>query len=305
MRQQFAILVFVALMVVLGVLSDSVSAQVITRVGSGVEAMFASQSDAWRDSDPTGILWGGPAGFGPYPSGTIIPNLPSPPIPPSISSPSVSTYVGNPFAGGGYTSTFIDNLIPTVNSTAAQSTIDDFVSATPTITSDVQIVFPNWLIAQDPTAPGYAYNQLNFGSNYLFTSNPGLLAATTPNIPLLLTGNTLGLTSYAQFDAVIQYDWTPVVLGTTLFGPTVSLGSLSYAQTFTGAGPIFLTLNSTGSLAATPAGDGVLSLTGHAWVAGDPFQLNVTSNVPEPSSVALMSVAIALVVYRGRRRNRN
>jgi hypothetical protein len=276
-------------------------AQVITRIGSGVEAMFASQSDAFRDSDPTGILWGVPAGFGLYPGGAVIPNLPAPP------TASISTPSGNAFAGGGYTALFADNLGGSTSFTAAQATIDDIVSATPAITSDVQIQFSNWRIAQGPTAPGYAYNQLNFGSNYLFTLNPGLGAAVNPAIPLLINGNTQGLTSYAQFDAVINYDWIPVTTNTAGLilpsGPTMSLGSLSYAWSVSGPGPFTLSLPSSGSLAATPAGDGVLSINGHAWVAGDPFTLNVNL-VPEPSALGLLAVAsvLSLRVSRYRRR---
>ncbi|MBX3423292.1 MAG: hypothetical protein KF752_17170 [Pirellulaceae bacterium] len=55
---------------------------------------------------------------------------------------------------------------------------------------------------------------LSYFSARLFPSpNPGIL--------LLLTGSTLGLTSLAQFDAVTNYDWRLVILGTTLFGPTL------------------------------------------------------------------------------------
>ncbi|MBX3423052.1 MAG: PEP-CTERM sorting domain-containing protein [Pirellulaceae bacterium] len=279
--------------------TSAASAQVITRIGSGVEAMFASQSEVFSDSDPTGILWGLSAGSGLYPSGAIIPSLPASP------TPSLTTAPGNAFAGGSYTASFIDNLGGSLSFTAAQATIDDSISATPAITSDVQILFPAWRVAQGPLAPGYAYNQLNFGSNYLFTFNPGLGAAVAPGIPLLLNGGTSGLTSYAQFDAVINYDWTPVTVNTAgivgASGPTLSLGSLSYAWSVSGPGPIFLTLPSVGSLAATPAGDGVLSLTGHAWVAGDPFELNVTSNVPEPSAFALLLLASGLGLVRRRR----
>ena len=181
----------------LSLASTQVDAQTITPNGSGVEAMFASQSDAFRDSDPPGIVWGAPAGLGLYPVNAVIPGLPTSPTPSIVPAP------GNSFAGGGYTSLFSDNL-GSNNYTSAQATIDDFVSATPAITSDVRIVFQNWRLEQAPLAPGYAYNQLNFGSNYLFTFNPGLGAAINPAIPLLLSGQTVGLGSYAQFDAVIN-----------------------------------------------------------------------------------------------------
>lgn len=47
------------------------------------------------------------------------------------------------------------------------ATIDDFVSVLPVTTSDVQIIVPQWRLEQGPTAVGYAYYQLAFGSNEL------------------------------------------------------------------------------------------------------------------------------------------
>lgn len=277
-------------------------AQVITPLGSGVEAMFASQSEAYSDSDPTGIPWGLAAGIGPYPAGFIIPSLPTPPPAGLTIAP------GNAFAGGGYTSVFNDNF-STNGYTAGQATVDDFVSGLPVTTSDVQIVFPAWRLEQGPTAVGYAYYQLGFGSNYLFTSNPGLAAAVNPAIPLLLTGQVIGVTGYAQFDAMINYDWTPVSVNTAGViapsGPMVSLGSLSYSATFMGPGPFFTTQFSAGSLAATPAGDGVLSLTGFAWVAGDPFELAIGVPEIDPSGMAsvmaLVTGGLGLLERRRRR----
>ncbi|MBL9122527.1 MAG: PEP-CTERM sorting domain-containing protein [Planctomycetaceae bacterium] len=277
---------------------SSAQAQVITRIGDGVEAMFASQSDAFQDSDPTGILWG-VAGLGPYAAGAGIPSLPAAP------TPSLTPAPGNPFAGGGWTSVFNDNA-GTASNTAAQSTIDDNISATPTFTSDVSIAIPQWRLFQAPLAIGYAYEQLNFGSNYLFTFNPGLLAA-TPALPVFINGSVIpGIGAYAQFDGVVNYTWTPVTVNTSgtisASGPQVSLGQLSYSFLQAGGGAFNTTLFSTGALLATPAGDGVLSLTGHLWIAGDPFDLTV-STVPEPSSVALLGLGAALLVgYRYRKR---
>lgn len=284
--------------IVLGIGLTAAEAQTITRQGSGVKAMFASQSQAFTDSDPVGITWGPPPGSGPYASNAIIPGLPVP------SGPSISPAGGNSFAGGGWTSLFNDNL-GTFSYTAAQGTIDDIIAGVPAVTSDVQLQFQNWRLQQATAAPGYAYMQFNFGSNYLFTFNPGLLPAVNPAVPLLVSGNTQGLTSYAQFDTVINYDWLPVTINTagviTQSGPTQSLGALSYAWQVIGPGPFSLSLPSTGSLAGVPAGDGILSLTGFAWVAGDPVDISVTA-VPEPGTAAGLACAgLAVLAWRCRR----
>jgi hypothetical protein len=279
--------------IVLGLGLAAADAQTITRQGSGVNAMFASQSQVFTDSDPVGIVWGPAPGFGPYATNAIIPGLPVPP------TPAIAPPAGNAFAGGGWTSLFNDNL-GTFSYTAAQGTIDDVVSGVPSVTSDVQLQLQNWRLQQAAAAPGYAYMQFNFGSNYLFTFNPGLGAAVNPAVPLLVAGNTQGLTSYAQFDAVINYDWLPVSINSsgviTQTGPTQSLGALSYAWQVLGPGPFSLSLPSTGSLLGVPAGDGILSLTGFAWMAGDPVDISVTA-VPEPSTT--LGVACAGLIALG------
>jgi MYXO-CTERM domain-containing protein len=80
-------------------------------------------------------------------------------------------------------------------------------------------------------------------------------------------------------------------------GPTVSLGTLNWTFTQVGVGVYGLLVFNTGSLAATPAGDGIMSLTGHAWLAGDPMTIEVSTN-SEPSTglvgMAALSLAAAL-----------
>jgi hypothetical protein len=271
--------------------------QVVSSQGSGVEAFFASQSELFTDSDPPGAIWG-TAGPGPYAPGAGLPFLPA------VPTPSLTPAPGNSFSGTSYSTTFNDNL-GTNSYTAAQYVIDDFVSLTPTVTSDIQVVFPAWRLEQAPSAPGYAYNQLNFGSNYLITLNPGLLASPNPGLPLLLSGQTIGLGSWAQFDAVIDYTWTPITINSdgtiSQSSPSAPLGSLSYSFLVNNPGNINTTLFSSGSLLATPAGDGVLSLTGHAWIAGDPFTLNVSS-IPEPATAMLAACGALLMTVSVRRR---
>jgi hypothetical protein len=280
-------------------LAPAAEGQVITRNGDGVEAMFASQSEAFKDSDPTGITWG-LAGVGPYAAGAPLPGLP--PVP----TPSITPASGNAFAGGGWTSLFND--LAGINTfTAAQSIIDDNISATPTVTSDVSIAIPAWRLYQAPAATGFAYEQLNFGSNYLFTSNPGL-GASTPSLPVYINGSVVpGLGAYAQFDGVIDYTWIPVSINTAgaiiPSGPQVSLGQLSYTFLQTGGGSFATTLFSSGSLLATPAGNGILALDGHMWLAGDPFDIQITT-VPEPTSIALLGVGLFGLLACRWRRNR-
>jgi hypothetical protein len=277
------------------VLVGSAQAQVVTRMGSDVQAMFASQSEGYKDSDPTGILWG-LAGVGPYPTAAGIPSLPAAPTA-SITPPTG----GNAFAGGGYSSFFNDLAGPGAN-TKAQSLIDDSVAATPFFTSDISIAIPAWRLFQGPSAAGYAYNQLNFGSNYLLTFNPGL-ATSTPGLPIYINGSVIsGLGAYAQFDGVVNYTWLPVTINTAGLilpvGSPVLLGQLTYTFLQTGGGAFNTTLFSSGTLAPTPAGDGILALDGQMWIAGDPFDLQVTT-VPEPSAFALLGFSlVGLIGYR-------
>ncbi len=277
-------------------LSVGAQGQTITRNSDGVQAFFASQSDVYQDSDP---LFGpfGPAGLGPYTAGVVLPGLPLAP------AASLTPAPGNAFAGGGYTSIFNDGL-PLATYAAAQSTIDDFISGSPVFTSDVSIAIPAWRLFQAAGATGYAYQQLNFGSNYLFTLNPGL-AASTPALPIYINGSVVsGGGAYVQFDGVVAYTWIPVTTntaGTLTPGTAVPLGQLNYTFNQIGGGTFIQTLTSTGSLLAIPAGDGILALDGHMWIAGDPFEMNVTT-VPEPATLGLLMAGGLLAL--GRRRSR-
>lgn len=281
--------------VFLGLLTVAAQAQTITRVGDGVQAFFASQGNGYQASDP---LFGpfGAALVGPYSVGLVLPTLPAAP------TASLTPASGNPFAGVSYTSIFNDGQ-PLASVAMAQSTIDDFISGTPTFTSDVRISIPGWRLFQAAGASLWAYEQINFGSNYLITLNPGLLAS-TPSLPVFINGSVVaGGGAYVQFDGVIDYTWLPVTLNTagtiTASGPAAPLGQLAYTFLQSGGGTFSTTLLSTGGLLATPAGDGVLALNGHMWLAGDPFEANV-STVPEPASMVLLVAGAVLVAGRQR-----
>ena len=102
--------------------------------------MFASQSEGYTNSDPVGLSFG-PAGPGPYTPGVGFPQFAGWPTP-SIYAPSG----GNPFAGAGWTSNFIDMTGP--NYTAAKSVINDSVASLPTQTADINITIPYWQLYQ-------------------------------------------------------------------------------------------------------------------------------------------------------------
>ena len=276
-------------------------AQVLAPTGSGVKTVFASQSDGYQDSDPTGITFG-PAGLGPYAPANTIPNAPTAP------APAISPAGGNAFStngGGGYTSTFND-LLGTTTFTAGQSTLDDIYLFSPLATSDMAIIIPALRLFQAPAAPGYAYLQSTFGSNYLITSNPGLAPNPSPNFPATISGSTAAPGNYAQFDAQVTYTWIPVNINSsgviTPAGSPTTLGTLSWTFSQTG-GSYGTTILSTGGLLATPAGNGIMSLTGHAWLAGDPMNIDV-SLAPEPSvGLGILACAgIAQMLWRRRAR---
>jgi hypothetical protein len=260
--------------------------------GSGARAYFGSQGTAYMDADPVTVFTP-PANVGPYPAGSPLPNVPTPPV--SVMYPATSGY--NFTAGGGYTFNFNDNFGGTTQFTAATTTIDHIFNPAGTLTSDVSIDFPIWRFWQGPNAPLYAYEQITFVSQYLVTSP---LGASTPAIPLFFNGSVSGLgTPFVQFDASITYTWIPTNSAGIQNGAPTTLGTLSYAWQMIGAGPFAGSATSTGALAATPTSFGVLELTGYAYVTGDPFDITITS-VPEPSSISLIALAAGSLLRRRR-----
>ena len=220
----FRHIVVFAAAVSVGLLVADAQGQTITSQGSDVKAMFASQSETYKDSDPPSISWG-IAGAGPYSPGPLL-NLPPAPgasiVPPSG---------GNPFAGilGGHASYFNDGA-----GTTATSVIADYVAGSPSLTSDIRISIPYWQLNQGSSGTGYAYEQLNFGSNYLFTNNTnGLQPSALPNLPIYINGSVAsGSTAYAQFYGEVDYTWLPVTYNSftgvvSSNGSPVPLGSLT------------------------------------------------------------------------------
>ena len=273
-------------------------AAVVVPLGSGVKIIFASQSETYKASDPAAIIWG-LAGPGIYASNAPIPSTLLDPIP-SISAPG-----GNSYSPAGGYSTFFNDLLGASNFTAAQVTINDSVTATPTLTSDVRVGIPNWRLLQAPSAPGFAYNQLTFGSNYYVSSNPLGLFSSTPAIPIFINGSvTAGGSAFVKLDGVVQYTWFPGTINTagtfTPSGSSSSLGQLNYTFLQSGGGGFLQTLNSTGTLSASPLNDGILALSGHFWLAGDPFDITITT-VPEPTSLSILSLTGFALLRRRRK----
>lgn len=270
-------------------------------MNSGVEAAFGSQSDAIHLSDPVAVPpWTGPGVPGTYPLGSVIPSTPAQPAGGSLSPP------GNAFAGGGYSSNFIDN-----QGTTSSLDIGDHVSSSPSVLSDVSIggaagSTPLLSLNQPTGATGYAYDQLTFGSNYLLGSTS--LGPSTTNLPVLIGGTVQpGVGNYAQFDGVVDYYYTPGTIntGTGVFTPTglpTYLGDVTYTFTQSGGGTFFQTLNSTTNLTLTCPPSSLLSLDGHFWVAGDPSSISVSA-VPEPATLTLLGLAplgVGLIYLRRR-----
>lgn len=252
--------------------------------GSGVEARFASQSNLFTASNPTVAPWA-PPGFGPYPSGAPIPGLPG-----------VVVTTGNNFqVPGGWTDFFNDNA-GTTSYTLAQSNIADAFPIVAAQTQDIQVTIPFWRLEQAPLAVGYAFEQLNFTAEYLLTPNTGLTGS-TPNFPLTVTGDIKSAGAYAQFEAVIEYQYASVNTAGVV-GPFTSLGILTYSTTVTAPGVFTLNLNSAGALAATPAGDGLLQINGFMFIAGDPFEMTI---IPEPTAMLLAPLAWLLLARRTRK----
>ncbi|MBC7784153.1 MAG: PEP-CTERM sorting domain-containing protein [Burkholderiales bacterium] len=272
------------LLMTAGMCVNDASAASFVPLGSGVQRYFGSQSNAYTDSVPA-AAWGA-VPIGPYTAGSTITGVPAAP-----GSTIYPTYNGLPFQTTPSSWQFIDTFAGTAAFTASRSTIAGSFNPTGTLTSDAEVNIFNWHIEQGPAATGYAYEQLNFGSGYGVTANPTGLGGATPALPLPISG-IVQAGGYAQFDAVINYAWIPT---TPLFvptGPAVSLGSLSYTFLQPGGGTF-----STGTLLASPIGDGILELSGHMWVAGDPFDMTV-GPLPEPTSLAVLAIGAMAMLRR-------
>ncbi|MDZ4819954.1 MAG: PEP-CTERM sorting domain-containing protein [Planctomycetota bacterium] len=301
LRQLFSMLAIVGASI--GIAASSAQAAAIP-LGSTVQAYFGSNSSPaifpYQQQDPGASSFWTPPGFGPYPVGAPIPNVPN--ILPTPFWDGSGTFPSNQFAfPGGYTSTFTD-APPIVGSTTAISNISDNFTPAPVLVEDLFVNFTGWNLTQTAGALGYAYNQLNFVADYgIITSVP--LGGSTPTLPISVTGSTVA--GYAQFDAVINYSWIPTNPISNYFptGPAVPLGTLTYSFIQSGGGAFSMILNATGSLAATPVGYGVLEIQGTAWVAGDPFDITINS-VPEPATLGMLGAGLSMLAAMAIRRRR-
>ena len=267
--------------------------------GSEAQAYFGSQGTAFKASDPT-VLFTAASPIGPYTplAGIPLPNVPAP----SSTTVYPTPLTPNAFAGGsGYTFNFNDGFSGTAFYTAATTTIDHAFFQGGTSTADAQITFPTWSFGQGPSAPSYAYEQVNFVSQYMVTT---FLTASTPAFTMFVMGSNSGAgTPFAQFDERVTYDWIPTNSALVPTGLPTTLGTLDYSWQTSGSGPFSGTMTSAGSLIATPTAFGVLELRGYAYVTGDPFQMTISSSpLPEPMTLGMLGVGAAALVLRRRRR---
>jgi hypothetical protein len=291
---------------VAGTLASAPALATITPVNAGSESYFGSQSNGFLASDPAGWTGPGPAApavsFPYYPVATPLAGVPLPPTSPPLAP--VNTGAPNNFqVPGGYTYAFSDGLNPSSIATKATAIIDHNYLVAGTNVLDARVDFPNWRFDQGASATGYAYQQINFWSAYSVTTS---LTGGAPVAPLFISGSTSTLgTPFVQFDAAITYTWYDINASGVLTAPGTTLGTVFYSWSAPG-GAAFLNqiINPTGLVASTPAGStgGLLELTGHAWIAGDPFQVTLSSApVPEPSTFGLMALGALALLMRCRR----
>jgi hypothetical protein len=264
-------------------------------INSDVEGFFGSQSDLFQQSE-----------------GPINPTWPASPFPPLYAlsgPPNVPALFGgfpNPAfpltqnigfaapAGHSPGTPFTDGT------TDAGYHIVGGTGGPMTSTNDAGVLFPGtnglW-VTQPASATGYAYEQVEFAMDF-GVGLAGLAAGNAGPRSFLVSG-TIVPGGVAQFGAEVNYWWQPTIVNTITGvlqanGPAASLGQLQYS--FTTGATSFATLVpsivASRPLAATPLGQGILEITGNAFVAGDPYSISVPS-VPEPSSAAVMAIGMA------------
>ena len=275
-------------------------------INSDVEGFFGSQSDAFQQSE-----------------GPISPTWPASPFPPlyALSGPPnvPALFAGFPNPAFPLTQN-IGFAAPAGHSPGTPFT-DGTTSAgyhavggtagPLTSTTDAGVLFPGtngiW-VTQPSTATGYAYEQVEFAMDF-GVGVAGLAAGNVGARPFLVSG-TIVPGGVAQFGAgEVNYWWQPTVINTITGvlqanGPATSLGQLQYS--FTTGATSFATLVpsivASRPLAATPPGQGILEITGNAFVAGDPYSISVQS-VPEPSTFVLGIASLAGLAFVTLRKN--
>lgn len=280
-------------------LGGSAHAQITGVVNSDVQGYFATNSDTFQLAEgPTIPPWAvnGP-GF--YPTSGIptvpalYPTFPNPALPLTTNI----SYTA-PFAHAPSTP-FTDG-----QTTADYSIIGGFLGPGAN-TGDAYVLLgvPGAVplsINQPATASGYAYEQVNFAMVYS-VGGAGLIGGNPGPRPFHVSGS-VATGGWAQFGAEVNYWWLDTLPGTTIVTNTSLLGTLVYDFQVTNTGPFsqWVNYNATNLLGA--AGNGFLMITGSAFVAGDPFEIYVTS-VPEPATAVTMGIgALGAAVLAVRRR---
>jgi hypothetical protein len=286
----------IAVVATLFALVGALEAQDVVPLGSltggvtaGASGFFGTQSNAFHLADPAATFTGAgtPGPYLPAGAGVPLPGVPAPPTPvyyPSMAAPAWPEQFNQP---GGYTFHFTDG------STSATTQITN-ATANAGLTTDAFINFgPTgnpWAFDQGSSAVGYGYEQINFDAQFAVLPGLVLNGIAAPNLPILITGTSdNGL--YAQFDAAVTYTFIPTNTTWVPIGSPSTLGTIDYTWI---QQPVTTSWSDvvypTGPLAGTTTGPGVLELTGYAYVAGDPVDLNIQS-VPEPSTLVLLALA--------------
>jgi hypothetical protein len=164
---------------------------------------------------------------------------------------------------------------------------------------DIHVDLPLFGVKQATGATGYVASQLNFISSYVI-SGTALGGGGFP-VPAIVAKGKFGPAGYAQFQAVFNYTFTPFG-STSNLGVPVPLGNITYDFNATPPGlPFSFSVPGVNNLINhTSTANGLLDIHGYAWIAGDPFELEISTTVPEPVSLVLFVVP-ALLMGRPRR----